>query len=92
MPQDITQIFLVITLSVTSIVLAFVGYQIFQVFKELRIGLQKVNEIIGSFERLSDSVESGFKEVAGFASGFRSVFKILEIIKSRKGEQQPTSQ
>lgn len=91
MPQDLTQVFLIVTLSVTSVVLGFVGYQVYHVFKELRTGLEKVNNIVGGFERLSSSVESGFSEIAGFTSGLRSVFKILNIIKSRKNNDKSQS-
>lgn len=82
--MDTTQIFLVITLIATTVVLAAVGYQMFQVLKELRNILVRMNRVVGGLERMSTSVESGFNEVAGFVGGAKSVFKILEIIQSRK--------
>lgn len=82
--MDLTQIFLVITLATTTIVLAAVGYQVFQVMREMKNILIKMNHVVGGLERMSTSVESGFNEVAGFVGGAKSVFKILEIIKNRK--------
>lgn len=86
--MDITQIFLVITLAATTIVLAFVGYQVFLVLRELKNILIKMNNVVGGLERMSTSVESGFNEVAGFVGGARSVFKILEIIRNRKSSSK----
>ncbi|MBI1862747.1 hypothetical protein HYS00_01365 [Candidatus Microgenomates bacterium] len=83
--MDLTQIFLVITLAVTTIVLIFVGYQVFLVLREMKNILVRMNNVVGGLERMSTSVESGFNEVAGFVGGAKSVFKILEIIKNRKG-------
>lgn len=83
--MDLTQIFLVITLAATTIVLVAVGYQVFLVLREMKNMLVKMNRVVGGMERMSSSVESGFNEIAGFVGGAKSVFKILEIIKSRKG-------
>ena len=82
--MDLTQIFLIVTLGVTTLVLVFVGYQMFQVLKEVKTILIKMNNVVGGLERMSTSVESGFNEVAGFVGGAKSVFSILEILKNRK--------
>ncbi len=82
--MDLTQIFLVVTLAATTIVLVAVGYQVFQVLKEMKNILVRMNRVVGGLERMSTSVESGFNEVAGFVGGAKSVFKILEIIRNRK--------
>lgn len=86
--MDVTQIFLVITLAVTTIVLIAVGYQLFHVLKEVKNILVRMNRVVGGLERMSSSVESGFNEVAGFVGGAKSVFKILEIIRNRKSGSQ----
>lgn len=83
--MDLTQIFLIVTLGVTTLVLVFVGYEMFQVLKEVKNILIRMNNVVGGLERMSTSVESGFNEVAGFVGGAKSVFSILEILKKRKG-------
>lgn len=86
--MDPTQILLVITLAATTIVLILVGYQLFQVLNEVKNILVRMNRVVGGLERMSTSVESGFNEVAGFVGGAKSVFRLLEIIKSRKDGPQ----
>lgn len=83
--MDTTQILLAITLSVTTLFLIIVGIQVVFLLRELREGIRKANTIVESFERVGMGVESGFNEVVGFLGGIKSVFKILDVLKKKKG-------
>ncbi len=86
--MDITQILLVVTLSVTTIFLVIVGIQVVLLLRELRDTLRRTNNIIEGFERMGMGVESGFNEVVGFLGGVKSVFKILDVFKKKRDEKE----
>lgn len=75
--MDITQIFLSITLTTITIFLIVVGFQLTQIFGELRKTLKKTNDIIEGFE-------NGINEISSFLGGFRTFFNILDSVKKRR--------
>ena len=84
--MDTTQIFLAVTLSVTTFFLIVVGIQLFFTLRDLRKSLNKVNAIIDAFEKVGSGIEHGFEEVVGFAAGLKSFFKILDVVTNKKHE------
>ncbi|KKQ01605.1 MAG: hypothetical protein US11_C0006G0047, partial [Candidatus Roizmanbacteria bacterium GW2011_GWA2_36_23] len=73
-----------IVLTITTILLIVVGFQLILVLKELRISLRKINGIIEAFERIGGSVEHGFSEITGFFSGIKTFFKVVDILHTKK--------
>ncbi len=86
--MDITQILISVTLSVTTIFMILIGYQVIKILQEVRESLTKINRVVESFEKVGSGVENGFNEVMGFVGGMKSVFKVLEIFRKRKESQQ----
>lgn len=82
--MDSTQLLLTVVLTVTTVLLVVVGIQLIFVLKELRKALQKVNGIIESFEKLGMSVEHSFSELTGFVSGFKTIFKVINLLHAKK--------
>jgi hypothetical protein len=82
--MDTTQLLLTVVLSVTTILLVIVGIQLIFVLKELRITIKKVNGIISGLEKIGLSVEHGFGEMTGFITGFKTIFKMVDILHSKK--------
>lgn len=85
--MDTTQILITLTLSITTIFMILIGYQVFKILQEIRLMLQKTHGIIHSFEKVGSGVENGFNEMMGFVGGMKSVFKVLEIFRKRSGTQ-----
>lgn len=82
--MDTTQLLLTIILTITTIFLVIVGIQLIFLLKDLRKTIKKVNGIIEAFEKAGLAVEHGFGEVLGFASGLKSIFKIMDIIEEKR--------
>jgi len=82
--MDTTQLLLTVVLTVTTILLVIVGIQLIFVLRDLRKTIRKVNGIIESFEKVGGSVEHGFAEILGFFSGIKTIFKVVDVIHSKK--------
>ncbi len=82
--MDTTQLLLTATLTVTTIFLIIVGIQLIFVLRELRATLKRINTIVEGFEKVGSGIEHGFSEVAGFVGGMKSLFKVLEVINSKR--------
>jgi uncharacterized protein YoxC len=85
--MDTTQMLLTIVLSVTTILLIIVGIQLFFVLQELRLTLKKARRIVDGFEKVGVSLEHGMGEMTGFVTGFKTLFKIIEMVQSKKHEK-----
>ena len=85
--MDTTQLLLIVVLSVTTILLIIVGIQLIFVLREIRKLLVKSNNIVDSFEKVGIAAEHGMGEITGFASGFRTLFKVIEFVHSKKHEK-----
>lgn len=86
--MDTTQLLLSITLTVTTIFLIIIGIQLIFIFKELRKTLTKVNAVVDGFEKVGMNVEHGFNEVVGFLAGFKVLFKLFDIVKTKKNGKE----
>lgn len=82
--MDTTQLLLTVVLTVSTILLIVVGIQFIFVLKEIHKIVKKVNGIIEGFEKVGGSVEHGFNEILGFFAGIKTMFKVVDIIHSKK--------
>ncbi len=82
--MDTTQLLLSIVLSVSTIFLIIVGWQLFTVLLELRKALKAANTIIAGFESIGVGLEHGLGEVVGFLNGFKSLLKLGDILKKNE--------
>lgn len=82
--MDTTQLLLTVVLTITTILLVVVGIQLIFVLKELRAFLKKINGIVEAFEKVGGSVEHGFSEFIGFFTGIKTLFKVVDVIHSKK--------
>ncbi|OGK09252.1 hypothetical protein A2767_06945 [Candidatus Roizmanbacteria bacterium RIFCSPHIGHO2_01_FULL_35_10] len=82
--MDSTQLLLTVVLTVTTILLVVIGIQLVFVLKELRKTLKKVNDIIENFEKMGVSLEHSFSELTGFASGLKTIFRVVDFFHAKK--------
>ncbi len=82
--MDATQLLLSVVLTVTTILLVVIGIQLIFILRDFRKTIKKVNGIIEEFEKIGMNVEHGFSEVTGFFQGAKTLFKIIDIIHSKK--------
>jgi len=81
--MDLTQILVIIILSVSVIFMVIVGFFFVQLLRELNKLVKKAHGVVEGFERMGSGLENGFNDMAGFVGGIKSVIKILEIFKKR---------
>lgn len=85
--MDLTQILVVIILSVSAIFMIVVGFFFVQLLRELNKLVKKAHGVVEGFERMGEGLQNGFSDMAGFVGGIKSVFKILEIFKKRNSSK-----
>ncbi len=73
--MDILQTALVLLILVVAISLGVLGFQVFLILKDLRKSLDKIDQILGSGERVVRNVE---KPVAAVASAVESVSRVVK--------------
>lgn len=82
--MDTTQLLLTVVLTIITLLIIIVGVQLIFVLREIRFAMKKINGIITEFEKLGMTVEHSFSEIFGFVAGLKSLFKIVDILHSRK--------
>ncbi len=86
--MDTMQILLIVTLGTITVFSVIVGIQLFLVLKELKKTLATINKITLGFESIGVGLEKGFEEVSGFFNGFKALFKLLELVTSKKNDKK----
>ena len=84
---DTTQLLLTIVLTLTTLLLIFVGVQLIFVLREFRATLKRVNTIIDGFENIGVGLDHGLAEVLGFINGIKTILKVVETVKQKKHEK-----
>ncbi len=85
--MDPTQLLLTIILTLTTVLLLIVGFQLFFVLREIRKLLAKLHSIANGFEHMGQGMNHGFTEVIGFVNGIKTILKIADQVTSRKNER-----
>lgn len=85
--MDTTQILLIVTLGTTTIFSVIIGIQLISVLSELKKTLTTVNKIAAGFEAVGLNIEHGFGEVVGFVNGFKTIFKLFEVVARKKNDK-----
>jgi len=83
--MDPTQVLLTLVLATTTVFLLIVGIQLIFLLRELRKTLKNVNSVVDGFKKIGFNVDSGFKEIAGFLIGVKTIIKLIDsVTKSKK--------
>lgn len=85
--MDTTQLLLTIVLSLSTILLVFIGVQLIFVLRDLRKTLNNVNKIIEGFDSLGVGLQSGLSELTGFLNGFKTFTKVFDLFINKKNEK-----
>ena len=85
---DTTQVLLIASITVMTVILTIIGIQLIFVLRDFRSLLTKVNNIVDELEKVGMNVGSGFSEVMGFFSSFKKLFFIVDLLaKKKKGKK-----
>lgn len=81
---DTTQVLLVASITVMTIILTIIGVQLIFVLRDLRRLLGKFNIIIDEVERVGTNMGNSFSEITGFVSGFKKIMFLVDLLAKKK--------
>lgn len=76
--MDPLTIFLIIILTIITVLLVVVGIQVFFLVKEARFTLKKYNRILGKTDKIVTHVSDSMDEVSETVTGLKSGLKLVE--------------
>jgi hypothetical protein len=76
--MDPLSIFLVIILTILTILLVVVGIQVYFLVKEARVTLKKYNRILTKTDKIVNHVSDSMDEASETVSGLKSGLKLVE--------------
>jgi hypothetical protein len=82
-----TQLLLTIVVSVSTLLLIFVGIQCIFVLMEFKKTLYKVNKILTGFESLGTGLDNKVNELMSFFHGLKTVAKVADIVTHHSSEE-----
>ncbi len=86
--NESTQILLFAVISVLTIIMVVIGYQVFMILGEIRKMLQKFNKVVDSTVNMSTSLSKSLTNINGFTEGVKTVMGIFNVFrkKDKSGE------
>ena len=76
-------VILLISIIVTAAILV-IGFQVFQLLKDLRISLHKMNRILDDTGDITESVKQPISSISNLTSGIQAGIGIVEKFANRK--------
>ncbi|KKS45078.1 hypothetical protein A3J20_01060 [Candidatus Gottesmanbacteria bacterium RIFCSPLOWO2_02_FULL_42_29] len=81
---DTTQILLFAVVTILTVLLVFIGWQIFQILGEVRKMLQKFNTMVDGAVNVTGNLGKSFEKLSGFGEGVQAVFSIFKLFSGKK--------
>ncbi|MFZ2153558.1 MAG: hypothetical protein WAV41_05935 [Microgenomates group bacterium] len=82
--MDITQIFIIISLTIISLAIAFSTYYLIGLIKELSTATSKITQILDDTHKITQSVSRPVSSFSDFLMGFQNGFKIFNNFFDKK--------
>lgn len=77
---DSIQILLTAVISVLTVLLTIIGLEVFQILKEFKRSLEKINKILDDTGRITESVAEPIEEASDFLIGLKKGISFLRNI------------
>ena len=78
---SLTQVLLIIVITILTALLVVIGIQVVNILKEVRLSLQKMNQILDDMAKLTHSVSQPIVNLSGLAEGLKGGVKIVSLIR-----------
>ena len=88
--MDPLTLFLILVLTVLTVLLTVVGIQVFFLVKEARVTLKKYNLILVKTDKIVSHVSNSIDELSETVSGLRSGLKFVEAFAHWVQKNQPS--
>ncbi len=86
--MDTAQIILLVIISILTLLLVFIGVQVFLVLKEVKRSIQKVNQILDEAETITSSVMQPLSNFSSALNGVKTVASLFGIFAQKKHKKE----
>lgn len=89
---DLSQLLLVIVITTLTILLTFIGIQIFYILREVKRTIEKINKMLDDAGMITESIAQPISGLGGVLDGLKSSLKAVEAIGrflTRKSREEP---
>lgn len=83
--MDTAQILLIVVVSVLTVILSLVGFEVFLILRELKKTVNKTNKILDDTGLISESVAKPIAGLSGFLTGLKDSANIVKLLAERFG-------
>lgn len=83
--MDPVQLTIIVISLILTILVVFLGIQVWYIFKEVRFSFQKMNKMLDDGGKMTGTVAESMSGLAGLVSGLKSGFSFLS--RFRKGRK-----
>ena len=83
-----TQILLFAVVTILTILLVFIGWQIFQIFSEIRKMLIKFNTMVDGAVTMTGNMGKSFENLGGVSEGVKAVFSLFKLFSTKKEKKR----
>ncbi len=77
------QLTIIVISFVITVLIVFLGIQVWYILKEMRAGLQKVNKMLDDAGRVSGTVRQGVASMGGMLEGLRAGLSIFSSLRHK---------
>jgi hypothetical protein len=86
--MDTAQILLVVVVSVLTVILSLVGFEVFLILKEFKKTVSKTNKILDDTGLISESVAKPIAGLSGFLTGLKDSANLVKLLADRFGDDE----
>lgn len=82
-----TQVLLYAVIVTLTILMVIIGWQIYQIFSEIRKMLMKFNTMVDGAVSMTGNLGKSFKNLDGFSEGVKAVFSLFRLFGKKERQK-----
>lgn len=86
--MDPVQLTIIAISFIITILIVFLGVQVWYILKEMRQGLQKVNKMLDDAGKVSGTVSQGVSSMAGMLEGIRTGLSLFSSLRHKERDYE----
>lgn len=86
--MDPVQLTIIAISFIITILIVFLGIQVWYILKEMRMGLQKVNKMLDDAGRVSGTVSQGVSSMAGMLEGIKTGLSLFSSLRRKERDDE----
>lgn len=86
--MDPVQLTIIVISLIITILIVFLGVQVWYILKEMRTGLQKVNKMLDDAGKVSGTVSQGVSSMAGMLEGIKTGLSLFSSLRRKERDDE----